>query len=50
MRKWRVGMSNHQRYVGLDSTWYHVVVKSIGSNPNSTIHQLGLGFPIYKEG
>lgn len=34
MRIWGVGMSSHQRYVGLDSKWYHVAVKSIGSNPN----------------
>lgn len=50
MRRWRAGMSSHQRYVGLDSKWYHVAVKSIGSNPNSTIYQLGLGFFIGREG
>lgn len=29
-----VGMASHEKAVELDSEWYHVAVKSIGSNPN----------------
>ena len=51
LRMGRVGvsMASHERAVGLHSEWCHLVVKSIGSNPDDHIYQLCLNsFLIYK--
>lgn len=47
MGRGRKGIAGHKRYVGLDSKW-HVAAKSIGSNLNSTIYSVCLGFLICK--